>query len=237
MIRGLILFYLNIRPTHGYEIQKFLQISGTTHWAEIQSGSIYYALSKLEKEKFIRVLKEERTGSRIRKIYGITESGKKEMMNELKVEMAAPISNIGSMKFLTYPMLCELSREEIEDITHKHINELKEKLTYWKKWREIKVSNLSSRLDMLSFDMAIHTLESQIEWHEELVDHLDIYVSQGQEVKNYIKSFDFSNISSELPLSEQDVGAIVEKLKDEILKDPKNAAANLNRILEELKNQ
>ena len=30
---------------------------------KIQSGSIYYALTKLEKDKFIKVLKEERTGS------------------------------------------------------------------------------------------------------------------------------------------------------------------------------
>ncbi len=237
MVRGFILFYLNIKPTHGYEIQKFLQISGTEHWAKIQSGSIYYALSKLEKEQFIRVLKEERTGSRVRKIYAITESGREEMAKELRGELAAPIADIGSVKFLTYPMLCELPEDELKAILAKHIMERKEELAYWRRWREIKISELSPRLDALSFDMAIHSLESQIEWHEELLNHLDVYVLSGQEAKNYIKSFDFGNIHSEIPVSGEEVWRIMEKLKEEILKNPGNAAVNLNRILKELKNQ
>ena len=75
MIRGLILYYLNIKPTHGYEIQLFIKVSGMDQWAKVQSGSIYYALNKLEKEKCIQVLREERTGSRVRKIYEITDLG------------------------------------------------------------------------------------------------------------------------------------------------------------------
>ncbi len=34
MIRTLILYYLNIKPTHGYEIQKFLQVSGADRWTK-----------------------------------------------------------------------------------------------------------------------------------------------------------------------------------------------------------
>ena len=76
MIRGIILYYLNIKPTHGYEIQQFINFSGIDQWVNIQSGSIYYALTKLEKEKNISILREERIGSRLRKIYQITEKGK-----------------------------------------------------------------------------------------------------------------------------------------------------------------
>jgi len=238
MIRGIILFYLNIKPTHGYEIQKFLQVSGTEQWAKIQSGSIYYALAKLEKEKHIKVLKEERTGSRVRKIYGITESGKIEMNKELKEELATPISDVGSLKFLTYPILCELSRQEIEKIAGKHIEVLTEQLVYWRKWREIKITNDTPRLDVLSFDMAIQNLESQIEWHEELIRNIETYISQSEVVKNYIKAFDFSDMNSEKPLSEVEEKIFyTERLKNEILKDPKNAVGNLDKIIEELKSQ
>jgi len=76
MIRVIILHYLNIKPTHGYEIQQFISMSGIDQWTKIQSGSIYYALTKLEKEKNIAIQREERTGSRVRKIYAITEQGK-----------------------------------------------------------------------------------------------------------------------------------------------------------------
>ncbi|HHS9424310.1 TPA: PadR family transcriptional regulator, partial [Clostridioides difficile] len=102
MIRTLILYYLNIKPTHGYEIQKFLQVSGADRWTKIQSGSIYYALAKLEKDGGVRVLKEEKTGARIRKIYEITQSGKLELREEIQKELQMPIVPTGSNKFLLH---------------------------------------------------------------------------------------------------------------------------------------
>lgn len=99
MIRGIILFYINIKPTHGYEIQRFLQLSGTETWAKIQSGSIYYAINKLEKEKKIEVLREERNGSRIRKIYQITQAGKLELKKEMREALSSPIVSVGNKDF------------------------------------------------------------------------------------------------------------------------------------------
>lgn len=84
MIRGIILYYLNIKPTHGYEIQQFINMSGMDQWTKIQSGSIYYALTKLEKERNIAVCREERTGSRVRKIYEITEQGRTTLLEEMR---------------------------------------------------------------------------------------------------------------------------------------------------------
>jgi len=238
MIRGLILFYLNIKPTHGYEIQKFLQMSGTDQWTKIQSGSIYYALTKLEKEKYIAVLKEERTGSRVRKIFEITGSGIEEMHRELKEELAKPIFNVGSFKFLTYPITGTLPKKEIEVITNAHIKDLEEQLKYWSKWKEIKANDRSQGLDYLSFDMAINSLKGQIEWHKELLKNIDTYIASGEKTKSYIKNFDFSEISEEISHSEvEEKLAYVEKLKGELLKDPQNAIQNLDKIIDELKKQ
>ena len=39
MVRILILYYLNIKTTHGYEIQKFIQETGLEQWTQIKSGS------------------------------------------------------------------------------------------------------------------------------------------------------------------------------------------------------
>ena len=86
MIRGIILYYLNIKPTHGYEIQQYISMSGMEQWTKIQSGSIYYALTKLEKEKNIAVIREEHTGARVRKIYEITEQGRHTLMAEMRHE-------------------------------------------------------------------------------------------------------------------------------------------------------
>lgn len=238
MIRGLILFYLNIKPTHGYEIQKFLQLAGTDQWAKVQSGSIYYALTKLEKEKYIEVLNEERTGARVRKIYQITKSGIEEMHRELKEELAKPITNVGSFKFLTYPITGTLTKDEMKVIIEAHIKELEEQLTYWNRWKDIKISEESNRLDYLSFQMTIHSLSDQIEWHKEFLHNIEEYITLGESVKSYIKKYDFAEITTEITQSpEQEKLEYIERLKSVIEKDPDNAVMNLDRIIEELKSQ
>lgn len=238
MIRGLILFYLNIKPTHGYEIQRFIQLSGTDKWAKIQSGSIYYALAKLEKEKNIAVLKEETTGSRVRKIYKITELGKKTLQNEMKEALATPLANVGSMKFITAPMLSTLSKEEITLIVVKHINELKELREFWKVWKNAKAGEKEYKLTQISFQMAIDSIENQIIWHEELLNNLDIYINDGSYTKEVIKSFNADKYESndKMSLTEQKI-EFANSIKEAMINDPQLAIENLNKIIEELKNQ
>ncbi|MDO5292192.1 MAG: PadR family transcriptional regulator [bacterium] len=238
MIRGIILSYLNVKPTHGYEIQKFLQLQGVEQWAKIQSGSIYYALTKLEKEKNIEVLKEERTGSRVRKIYQITELGRKTLIKEMEAELALPITNVGSMKFITAPMLSTLSKEKMEQIIKKHIDGLKEQETYWTNWSKIKTAGSVSNLMKLSFQMSIDSIKAQIAWHEELLVNLDQYVAESETMINFIKTFDSENyeLNEKEPSLRQSL-LLAEQLKKEVLDDPSKAIQNLDRMIEELKKQ
>lgn len=238
MISAFILYYLNMKPTHGYEIQKFLQFTGMEQWTKIQSGSIYYALTKLEKDKYIRVLREERTGSRVRKIYEITESGKEELYRQMREELDKPISNVGSMKFFTGPMLNTLKKEDIIAIVNKHIEDLKQQKETWETWYQIKVDDTTTGLNRLSFQMTIENLQFQILWHQELLEHLGDYIREGKEIKQYIQSIDFDKMEAENPVSEEEQKLqYARKLKKEILKDPENAVVNLDRIIQELEKQ
>ncbi len=238
MIRGLILYYLSIKPTHGYEIQRFLQVSGTDQWTKIQSGSIYYALTKLEKEQCVRVLREERTGSRVRKIYEITELGRKEMHREMSEELDTPIAVVGSAKFITEPMLSVLPREEVVAHLMKHVKELGEQRDFWKTWADIKVDEKATRLTELTFRMTITSLEDQIDWHEELLRNVDLYQEQSFIMKSFIEGFDsdkFAEKTKEVGIDEK-IGYI-EQLKEVIKGNPENAICNLDRMIEELKRQ
>jgi DNA-binding PadR family transcriptional regulator len=239
MIRGFILYYLNIKPTHGYEIQKHLQVSGTEQWAKIQSGSIYYALTKLEKEKFIEALKEERIGSRIRKIYQITENGKKELHREMMEELAKPLVTTGSTKFITDPMLNTLSKDECIHIIENHIKQLDEQKKFWEKWQKVKASDGALEITKLSFQMTIESLKSQIVWHEELLKNIDVYIECSEFTKNVIKQFDFDALDSSMAGKDQvdDKIEYIKKLKATILEDPRNAIDNLDRMLDELQKQ
>lgn len=238
MIRALILFYLSIKPTHGYEIQKFIQLSGTEQWMKIQSGSIYYALTKLEKEKCISVLREERTGSRVRKIYEITEHGKKEMLKEIISVLQTPIANTGSPKFIIEPMLSLLEESEVKVAIQKHIKELEEKCEYWKKWSEIKAGKDATKLIKLSFSMTIHSLEEQILWHKELLDNLELYLNEADAMKSFILQFDADSTEAETEESEVDEKInYLNKIKDIIKDDPSKALDNLDLIIDELKKE
>ncbi len=235
MISALILYYLSMKPTHGYEIQRFLQLTGMEKWAKIQSGSIYYALSKLEKEKCIRALREERTGSRIRKVFEITDKGLEELKKEMAEELDKPISIIGSMKFYTDPMISVLSKEEIIKIVGNHIRKLKEQKEYWEKWYHIKVDDNANELNRLSFQMSLDNLTYQIRWHQELLDHLDDYTDSCKKMEKYIRNLDFDVIAEDSPKSEDEQKLkYALRIKEEILNDPQNAMMNLDKIINEL---
>jgi DNA-binding PadR family transcriptional regulator len=238
MVSAFILYYLNMKPTHGYEIQKFLQVSGVEQWTKIQSGSIYYALTKLEKEKHIRVLREERTDSRIRKVFEITESGRKQLRHEMAAELDKPISNIGSMKFFIEPVLSTLDKEEMREVITRHIKKLQEQKESWEKWYHIKVDESASGLARLSFEMTIENIGYQIRWHQELLEHLEDYIEASRETEQIIRNIDFDRMESGNPVSEEEQKLqYALKLKNEIMKDPQNAVVNLDKIIEELQSQ
>lgn len=191
MVRGIILYYLNIKPTHGYEIQQFISLSGIDQWTDIKSGSIYYALAKLEKEKNIAVQREERTGSRVRKIYEITAQGRETLVAEMKQELGMPLFDIGSEKFIISPILSALQKTDVEDIIKKHIKQLQKNKEYWAFWSKKKTENDKYGLTKLSFQMSIDSIEQQIKWHELLLKHLDYYIKDAQTMSSMIAAFDF----------------------------------------------
>ena len=193
MIRSLILYYLNVKPTHGYEIQKFLQIAGIDNWTKIQSGSIYYALTKLEKDGNVEVLREEKNGARIRKIYAITEKGKQELQTDLQQELLTPITPIGSDKFFLDNILDELPKDAIIAALRKHLSDLNRQKEYWEKWRQAKAQkdNIPGA-EKIAFDMTIDSLKYQILWHEEILNNIDQYITLGKETRRMIQSIDLS---------------------------------------------
>lgn len=238
MIRGIILYYLNIKPTHGYEIQQFIHLSGIDQWTRIQSGSIYYALTKLEKEKNIAVLREERTGSRVRKIYRITEQGKEKLQKEMQQELATPLFQVGSSKFITAPILSSLSEEEMEKILSKHIKELQELQEYWEIWSEKKNTEDKYGLTKLSFQMSIDSIKQQIAWHKELLQHLDYYKKEAMAMESMIASFDADSIKELEESSEKEEQLeLLNSIKNAVTENPEQALENINLLMQQIKNQ
>lgn len=231
MIKLLVLYYLNIKSTHGYEIQKFIQTNHMDKWTKIQSGSIYYALSKLEKKGCIEVDSIEGVGPKSRKTYSITELGKKELEAQVKESLKKSIYPIGSDKFLIYSMLGKVSKEQIKAVIYDQIEQLKKHLEYIESWRQIKCDENVMKIERASFDIMINNILGQIKWHEALDEELDECLKIGEEVENLIKDIDYTK-TDDRDLSTRET---IEHLKKEILSNPEQAEQKLDKLIDTLK--
>lgn len=231
IIKVLILYYLSIKPTHGYEIQKYIQINHMDSWTKIQSGSIYYALSKLEKNGFIVLSKEEGHGLKARKIYSITEAGRIELENLVREELNRQISEVGSDKFIIFPLLNVISKDEMITELKKHIDKLIDQKEYLEKWQKIKVNEKTLEVEKVAFEMMLSNLDYQIKWHNALINDMDKCISVSRRVAKLISKFDFSDAQDfEFNQTEK-----IESLKNEILNNPDTAHDKLEQLIEILK--
>lgn len=237
MVKAIILYYLSVKATHGYEIQKYIQTTGAAVWAKIKSGSIYYALSKMEKSGEVELVKEEAHGSRVRRIYKITEKGRDELEKVINEELAKYLVPIGTEKFIIPMFLNKADKEKGFNIIDKHIKELTEALEYWKYWRNIKTNTILTELEKLSFDMSIINIENSIKWHETLKKEYDIYVKEADKQYDVIKNIDFSEIDEAEDESVNSNNKKINELRDIILNKPKEAKEAFEELLKLLNNK
>lgn len=237
MIKALILYYLNLKPTHGYEIQKFIQLNHMDSWTKIQSGSIYYALGKLEKEGFITLQSEEKMGGKVRKIYGITEKGQDALKVCIKEELERDIYDIGSDKFIIYPILQGLDKQVIIHQVEKHIEKLRVQKQMQEKWQALKVGKDTLQIEAICFEMMISSIEYQIKWHEALLAELDQCMCLSEQMADLIKKVDFSTINDMNEVTQEAQVDEITKLKEDILKHPEKAEAKLEELIKLLKNE
>ncbi|MDP4088946.1 MAG: PadR family transcriptional regulator [Bacillota bacterium] len=235
MVRALILFFLNVKPTHGYDIQRFIELNGADKWGKIQSGSIYYALNKLEKEGFIETLKEERNGARVRKIYTINDRGREELRRLLKEELSKPLIEVESEKFMLHTMINKLSREEVISKVQEQLQFLREKKAWWESGKKLKMGDRSLKVDVLNFDMVISNLDYQIKWNEALIEEIDAVISFSDSAERLIRNIDFSDLEEQQFKDSFKVQNEVDVLKYDIMKNPENLQEKIERLIDLLK--
>lgn len=237
MVKVIILYYLSIKATHGYEIQKYIQTTGFASWTNVKSGSIYYALNKMEKNGEVELIKEESHGSRVRRIYNITDKGRNELEKVINDELSKYLVPIGTEKFIIPMFMNEIDKENAINIIDNHIKELNKSLEYWNYWRNVKVNNNSTELEKLSFDMTIMNIENSIKWHETLKKEYDIYVKEADKQYDVIKNVDFSELDEAKKESKNVDIKKINELRDTILNKPKEAKQAFEELISLLYNR
>ncbi len=87
-IQNIILGLLKLGPMTGYELKQTFDTS-LGYFSGASFGSIYPILGRLEKAGLASVKRETREG-RLRKVYSITQAGRKAFMNTLGGELRVP---------------------------------------------------------------------------------------------------------------------------------------------------
>jgi DNA-binding PadR family transcriptional regulator len=87
-VRTLCLGILSIRECSGYEIKKAVEEGMFSHFIDASYGSIYPALTQMTAEGLLTVREEEQTGKPDKKVYAITEAGRKALGKALSVRPA-----------------------------------------------------------------------------------------------------------------------------------------------------
>ncbi len=234
MIKAMILYFLSIKPTHGYEIQKYIQLNELDDWTRIQSGSIYYALSKLYKDSFIDLYDEQEVDSRIRKVYCITDKGKLELKELLLKEFNKPIYHVGSDKFLVYPFINEINKQKLMSTVEKHLDDLQKKLRKLEYWQARKINERSLTVEKLSFEMMVSNVNYQIQWHEALIDEIDQCIKLSHRAAELIKTVDFSEVDLSY-LTDSIQSKDIKALKEQIFSTPEQAEEILKKYIDKIK--
>jgi DNA-binding PadR family transcriptional regulator len=173
MSKLIILGLLKNKQMHGYEIQSLIQVSRVYQWANVLSGSIYYALNKMEEEGIIETVKEERTGARIRKIYGITQKGEEEYVNLLKEHFNSTPHSLKSDFMVSLAMIDQLPKDESLILLENNLIQLEKTKSEW----QIAKMNKSSAgafnpIMEIAFDSTIEIIESDIILINKVINHL-----------------------------------------------------------------
>ena len=192
MVQLFILFFFSIKATHGYEIQRFISLNRMSEWNNIKSGSIYYAIKKLEKDQYIRMIDKPVEGEKKKQIYEITQRGRDALRKLALAEMGKPLQGAASEKFLLYPIIARLKQEEIILCVEKHINDLEQqkiKIADWRKEKELK----SCFMEVITLDYMITTIENQMIWHKRMLENLDQIFRETNDIAMLIKETDFMN--------------------------------------------
>lgn len=84
-VRTLCLGVLTVGEASGYEIKKEIEEGHFSHFIDASYGSIYPALIQLHAEGLVTVRAEEQTGKPDKKVYAITELGRRALAKAVSV--------------------------------------------------------------------------------------------------------------------------------------------------------
>jgi DNA-binding PadR family transcriptional regulator len=133
-VRTLCLGILAFEEASGYEIKKAVEDGMFSHFIEASYGSIYPALTQMLADGLVSVKEVTQEGKPLKKIYSITESGRKALRKNLH---ELPRQDKFKSEFLFQTLFRgDLDEEHLETIFEAQLDYLHEELAHVEQCRE-----------------------------------------------------------------------------------------------------
>jgi DNA-binding PadR family transcriptional regulator len=164
---------LRERPLHGYELKHIIE-EHMGDWTSIAFGSIYFALDKLTKEGYLENVGIEQSGSRpSRKIYQITQSGRKEFMRLLRETWEQFDQQYFALDIGIF-FMSALPREEAKTYLNKRIATLEGILEHIDEHQTEQLQNPEvPRLAEAIFNHSLVHLRAELQWTRDLLEKIE----------------------------------------------------------------
>jgi DNA-binding PadR family transcriptional regulator len=165
---------------HGHQIRRMAQVDRTELWANVNPGSLYGALHRMEAEGVIRAVRTEQEGNRpARTIYELTPEGRAELMAQrdeaLQHTRLRPDPVDLALQFTS-----DLSEEDLRAVITERRLALAAEQASWLRLRTVAEPYLSP-MDRLTFRHTLLRLETELTWHDELLQQLPTLVGNRSE--------------------------------------------------------
>jgi len=164
---------LREKPLYGYEIKQIIE-EHMSDWTSIAFGSIYFALNKLEEERFIEKVEVEQKGKRpSREVYQITDLGREEFLRLLRsvwIELEKQNYSID----VGLAFMSSLPVDELKKYMQSRVKKLEGILVYLDNHEEDEKSK--SQMPPAAFAIFNHSrihFNAELEWTRDLLNQLE----------------------------------------------------------------
>lgn len=167
-----LLGLLSEEPMYPYQVEQQVKYRDMRFWTELSMSSIYKVLDKLEKKSLVVRTNEVSEENRLRKLYAISEDGKKALQEKLVTLLSVPEHVRWQVDIGTYN--CDLlPRKTVVAALKKYRKELE---TQVKQYGELEKFLRDSGCPPHRFAIALRPvflLKGEIEWVDAYLARLD----------------------------------------------------------------
>ena len=147
---------------YGYQIEAEIEKRNIRDWANIGFSSIYYSLAKLEKQGLVSSSRENSALGPKRKIFTITDEGKRVMANEAlyRLEQRLPLPH---SFYIALSLLPHIDQKAAKKALDKHVTAIRARQEQLEK----NLNKCHPPLAEAMFDLGQHLTETEKTWLED----------------------------------------------------------------------